>query len=795
MAAEAVGATKKLVRREQDKPLEEQQDSVFLEPAVCLLRLLAFVIPCTVMAALFATIKVRKEDEFKGCEEEPWTEDLGLEPVSAVAAAVAATQVSAGRGGKQKAVQEKLLLHWQFEEMARKLPNAPAVLSPWGKEKVMATFGDLEAASNQLARWLRREGLKQAAPAAVALIKAVSSADALPPRPCELHQAALLAVLKCGSPYVPIDARDWPPARQRFVLDDCGASILLADAPLKAPAAQEVRKQKVLLLSEMPTDLSAGPLTEPGFGAKEFDLCHVLYTSGSTGRPKGVLTSHRAAASRCKWMRSEMPFAAGEVAVTRTPLCFVDHVWETFGPLGAGIPVCDFPHTLRSHVSRLATALEACKVTRLVMMPSLGRRLLDSCEGKLPSALRQVTYSGEDLTVDLLRRTMLSLPNGAGASVLNLYGSTEVAADVTWQMWLRDSDAVKAWLADTDMKDLALAASAGLAPLRAVPDLYRPTLAPLGCSIPGCEVFVCNPETLSPVANGQVGELIVTGAHLAEGYLGKTPETQRQFLHVRIARRGNVRAFRTGDFGFEDDEGMFWYVGREDDMMKIRGERIDLKEVQTAVELVLGCGFLNHEGALQAPAAPAAAARQALLEAIPSTAELAMEVAVLAYEEEQTSDARLAVLLAVPRDAIPLNDSDAHRVESSVRAALHGMLPLSAVPWRILFFPAATPKTAFQSAGTKKGEVLFPRLSSGKTDREALKAFLEANVANPQDAARDGNAAAGCLPWTWSSEGQNKEPPAVQKKASATVSKKTRTVTAKRQAEDVRKAKVKIQLV
>jgi len=752
--AKAIGAVpSKLVRRERHKPMKDQDQpaGTFDGLAVVLLRLLALVIPLAVMAALLVTGKFGKEEQFEGCTEAPPMEDLGLEPVSAVAAALAKTAAS----GVRSARSESLLLHGLFQEVVNQRPDAPAVLSPWGKQ-VLATFADLEVASNQLARWLRREGLKQAAPVAVALAKALSNADATAPRPCEMHQAALLAILKCGSPYVPIDARDWPPARQRFVLDDCKASLVLADAPLKAPPAQEAKiKQafKVLLLSDLPSEISGGPLTESGFGAKETGLCHVLYTSGSTGRPKAVLTSHRAAASRCNWMRSELPFAADEVVITRTSLCFVDHVWETFGPLGAGTAVCDFAPLGRSQVSRLASALEACNVTRLVIMPSLGRRLLDYCEDQLPASLRQVTFSGEVLTVALLRRTILALPNATGASVLNLYGCTEVAGDVTWQIWLKDSIAVKAWLADASMQDPALAAAAGVAPRgQAVPDLHWSTMAPLGRSIPGSEVYVCNPATLLPVATGQVGEFIVTGVQLANGY-GRRDRKTGKFLHLRIPRRGNMPAFRTGDFGFQDEDGIFWYCGREDDMMKIRGERIDLQEVQTAVELVLDCGFGGHEDALEAPIAPALAARQALLEAVPSITELAVEVAVMAYEGE-SSDSRLAVLIAVPPDVIPPKlGSAALRVESAVRAALHGMLPLSAVPWRIIFFPAAMPKTAIST--TMKGEVLFPRLSTGKIDKEKLKIFLEANVSH-EAGTRDGPVA-GCLPWTWSSEVHSKE--------------------------------------
>jgi len=613
-----------------------------------------------------------------------------------------------------------LLLHAPFEVAAATHPHTTAVLAPFGIK--LASFGDLDVGATRLMHWLHREGLAHRAPVAVAFLMTPRGETAPTPPPHELHVTALLAVLKCGSPYVPIDLTAWPKARQRFVLEDSGATHVLTDAmggpdsgpgmALRVGGSSDGLPDRHLWLSgtsspvlrvlnvvDLPVVELGTPMLEVVAGPD--DLCHVLYTSGSSGQPKGVLTAHRAAASRCRWMRAAFPFRPGEVGIAKTPLCFVDHVWETFGPLGSAIPLCEFPHAARGDCAFLLSALRMCNVSRLVLTPTLARRLLDEVlryEGVgLPSSLMQVTLSGEPLPGTLLHEVLAAMPSGSGSSVLNLYGCTEVAGDVTFHQWLRDEHVV-AWSASGLGMDVAAPSA----------------VAPLGSTIPGCEIRVLNPDNLTPVARGTRGEIVVLGVHLAQGYVHPhDPGARDRFLSLP---GDGARAFRTGDFGYQDDSGTLWYCGREDDVVKIRGERVELQEVQAVLQRFGGLhgGGTESSGPSLVQDGLASMAHRALAEIAPG-ASFSQAVVVPYMEPGAPSEHHLAVVLAVPRQCIVVETLQA-RVEDTVRAALSKVLPTNAVPARVLLLNSET-----ESA-------LLPRLPSGKVDRKALQVAAEAGA-------------------------------------------------------------------
>ena len=160
---------------------------------------------------------------------------------------------------------------------------------------------------------------------------------------------------------------------------------------------------------------------------------YVCYTSGSTGNPKGVMGTHRATVNRFVWMWNTFPFEPGEVMAQKTAISFVDHVWEIFGPLLAGVPqVVISPETVRDPADFLGTLAEN-KVTRLLVVPSLLKALAETqsnLQETLPS-LRLLFCSGERLPASLARRIQEIAPD---VMLVNLYGSSEVAADVTCEI-------------------------------------------------------------------------------------------------------------------------------------------------------------------------------------------------------------------------------------------------------------------------------------------------------------------------------------------------------------------------
>src|ERR1051325_10199181 len=209
------------------------------------------------------------------------------------------------------------------------------------------------------------------------------------------------------------------------------------------------------------------------------NLAYIMYTSGSTGQPKGVAALHRSTLNRFSWMWRSYPFAAGEVCCQKTALSFVDSVWEIFGPLLQGVPNVIIPDEVLKDPESLVQTLAVNRVSRLVLVPSLLRVLLESVADigtQLPSLKLWIT-SGEALSPQLAQEFALKLPNSV---LLNLYGSSEVAADVT--------------CAEID-------GSQGVS---------------LGRPIANTEVYILD-SRMQPAPIGVPGHLYVGGANLARG--------------------------------------------------------------------------------------------------------------------------------------------------------------------------------------------------------------------------------------------------------------------------------------
>jgi amino acid adenylation domain-containing protein len=291
---------------------------------------------------------------------------------------------------------------------------------------------------------------------------------------------------------------------------------------------------------------AAGPEVDPEPLAGPGDLAYVIYTSGSTGQPKGVLAEHRGLVNRLAWMWRELPFGEGEVPCHKTRVGFVDSLAEVLGPLLAGVPAVVLPDDVAGEPALLVDELERHRVTRLVLVPSLLRALLDEVpdlDRRLPH-LRLWVSSGEALPAALARQFRERLP---GARLLNLYGSSEVAADATWH--------------------------------EATADAATATV-PIGRPVANMWAYVLG-GGLEPVPVGVVGELWVGGVGVARGYLGRPELTGERF--VADPFRPGERLYRTGDLARRLEDGTLEFVGRVDEQVKVRGFRVELGEVEAAL--------------------------------------------------------------------------------------------------------------------------------------------------------------------------------------------------------------------
>ncbi len=423
-------------------------------------------------------------------------------------------------------------IHTLFEEQVERTPAAMAVVA----DGTSLTFAELNARANRLAHHLIRQGVTPGTPVGVFMER---SADMV---------VGLLGILKAGGAYLPLDPA-YPLARLAFMLQDSRAPVLVTQRALYEEGLAEALRERppaVVYLETIPqADDEAG---NPAVSVAPGDPAYVIYTSGSTGRPKGVLGLHRGAVNRFHWMWTTYPFEAGEVCAQKTALSFVDAVWEVFGPLLQGVPLVILRDEVVQDPVRLTGALATHGVTRLVLVPSLLRALLDAGEAlqqRLPR-LRFWISSGEALPSALVERFYEQCPE---SRLLNLYGSSEVSADVLFY--------------DTR----------GHRPGEAVP---------IGRPLANTQAYVLDGR-MRPVPVGVPGELYVGGDGLAAGYIHRPEQTAARFVPDPFGAAPDARLYRTGDRARYRPDGALEFRGRLDGQVKLRGYRIETGEVEAVL--------------------------------------------------------------------------------------------------------------------------------------------------------------------------------------------------------------------
>ncbi|MGC1330025.1 amino acid adenylation domain-containing protein, partial [Pseudomonas sp.] len=343
---------------------------------------------------------------------------------------------------------------------------------------------------------------------------------------------ALLAVLKAGAAYVPLDP-EFPAERLGHMLGDSGARLLLTQQHLlgELPTHDNVwclDRDQALWADEDDRDLPAVNHAE--------HLAYVIYTSGSTGRPKGVAVSHGALVNFLQSMAEQPGLAAGERMLALTSLCFDIAGLELYLPLIQGASVVLVDRDTARDPQRLWAAIEQHQVRSIQATPSTWRMLAAHPQLAEKLAGRQLLCGGEALPNDLAEQLI-----GAAGHVWNLYGPTETTI---WSARRRlDRDHPHTWLGEA-------IAHTGLYVL----DAY-----------------------LQPLPLGVAGELFIGGQGLARGYHGRADLTAERFVPDP---QGGGRLYRTGDLARWRVNGQLEYVGRIDQQVKVRGFRIELGEIE-----------------------------------------------------------------------------------------------------------------------------------------------------------------------------------------------------------------------
>ncbi|MFF7022889.1 amino acid adenylation domain-containing protein [Streptomyces klenkii] len=429
-----------------------------------------------------------------------------------------------------------------FEAQAAATPDRTAVVF----EGRRLTYAELDARANRLAHLLLSRGIGPEDRVAVAV-----------PRSAELVMA-LLAVLKAGASYVPVDPGH-PQERIRYVLEDAAPEMVLTT---EETAAAFATPHKSLVLGAPSTeDLLAGkPAHAPGDADRAAPLrprhpAYVIYTSGSTGRPKGVVIEHEGIVNRLLWMQSEYGLGPGDRVLQKTPAGFDVSVWEFFWPLITGAALVVARPEGHKDPGYLARLIRDERVTTAHFVPSMLRLFLQAPGASGCTGLRRVISSGEALAADLVELFFETLD---GPELHNLYGPTEASVDVTH--WPCRRAAIPSGAASV----------------------------PIGRPVSNTRVHVLD-SALRPVAPGVTGELYLAGVQLARGYAGRPGLTGERFVPDPFGGPGG-RMYRTGDLVRWGRAGELVFVGRVDDQVKVRGFRIELGEVEAALAGHAGVG-------------------------------------------------------------------------------------------------------------------------------------------------------------------------------------------------------------
>ena len=420
-----------------------------------------------------------------------------------------------------------------FEEQVERTPDAIALVG----ESASLTYSELNEKANQLARFLRKSGVVRGDRVAVSLNRSLEVI------------VSLIAILKAGAAYVPVDA-SYPASRLTFLIQDSQAKVLLTQKSI-ASGLPELSTNIVILDHDWPVVAleAAGNLdAEAGASHSPDQLAYVMYTSGSTGNPKGVLVPHRAVLRLVK-NNHFASFSANEVFLQLAPISFDAATFEIWGALlnGGRLVLGPIDRVTPEEIGRL---IRAHDVTTAWLTAALFHLIVTE-HLEILHPLRQLLAGGDVLSLAHSRRVCEEIPH---LRLINGYGPTENTTFTCCH--------------PVTLESLALGT------------------VPIGRPIANTRVYILDAEK-KPVPPGVRGDLYAAGDGVALGYLNAPEFTAEKFIQHTFETGRTERLYRTGDLArwrSHDADGTVEFLGRSDTQVKIRGYRIELAEIENALE-------------------------------------------------------------------------------------------------------------------------------------------------------------------------------------------------------------------
>jgi amino acid adenylation domain-containing protein len=414
-------------------------------------------------------------------------------------------------------------LHQMVEERAQKCPDETALEF----EGRRLTYRELEKKANQLAARLIE---KETARTIVGLMVDTSLEMVI----------GMLGILKAGAAFLPI-APSTPEDRIKYMAADSNISILLTETVYKNNLEKNNQSSKIEILDLKDPELYIGDGTTIEIDIDSNDIAYVIYTSGSTGKPKGVMIRHKSIVNQIYGLQTHYTFEPGLKHILLAPYTFDPSVQQIFLPVTSGGKLYLVPDTIKKDGNKLMEYLSKNQVDIVNTVPSMMDALV-KCAGKYKGiAFKSIILAGETFTKDLYDRIK---ENYSADTIINIYGPTEATINTTLYICQEEE---------------------------------KNTVIPIGPPLMNYHVYILDSD-LTLVPENQDGEIYISGVGLAPGYLNNPELTAERFL--KNPNNPDEIIYRTGDIGRWTEEGNIEFQGRVDQQVKIRGQRVELEEIE-----------------------------------------------------------------------------------------------------------------------------------------------------------------------------------------------------------------------
>lgn len=431
-----------------------------------------------------------------------------------------------------------------FEKQVERTPHHTALIHN-GRQ---VSYKELNEKSNQLARYIREQYKLRT--------HVTLTADSLiaicMDRSVEIV-VSILAILKAGAAYVPIDP-NYPQERVDYMLSDTNAELVLTKRSFEKRMKIKLPNERVIYTEQTEALYDDQIKTNLLKYSRGNDLAYVIYTSGSTGKPKGVMIEHAGMLNHLHAKIDLLTITDKSVVIQNASQSFDISVWQFLAALMCGGKILIYDEELVFNPGKLMDAIKQDQATILEVVPSYLSAMLDLVHENNRADLNSLEFvlvTGEELKSDLVSRWFNTFP---GRKLINAYGPTEASDDITHHI-LNEYDGSR--------------------------------FIPIGKPVQNLKIYIVDDfMQLNPI--GVKGEICVSGIGVGRGYLNNELKTKEVFVNDPFAVRKNIRMYKTGDIGKWLPDGSILYMGRKDEQVKIRGHRIELGEIEHALLQIKG---------------------------------------------------------------------------------------------------------------------------------------------------------------------------------------------------------------